>query len=81
MLVSNFVFPSVRDDNDASNNYDQFLMVLLLNFVAVDKFIISVGRRKLRKFLHSESFSGDVNSTEKKKHKTPNEKNGLHCII
>lgn len=56
-------------------------MLLLMHFVFVDEFIILVGKRKLRIFLHSESSSGDVNSKTPKKHMTPNPKNGLHCSI
>lgn len=77
--VSNFVFPSVKGDRYVSSTYDQFLMVLLLHLV--DKFIISVGMRKMRKFLHSKSSSRDVNSKRQKKHMTPNSKSGLHCVI
>ena len=56
-------------------------MLLLLHFVGVDEFIILVGKRKLRTFLHSESSSGDVISKTPKKHMIPDPKNGLYCII
>lgn len=79
--VSNVVFLRVKDHIYTSKNYDQFLMLLLLHFVLVDEFIILVGKRKLRTFLHSESSSGDVISKIPKKHMIPDPKNGLHCIV
>ena len=56
-------------------------MLSLLHFVGVDEFIISVGKRKLRTFLHSDSSSGDLISMTPKKHMIPDPKNGLHCIV